>query len=111
MIEEYLEQRDWRASANANQDYSLGGLILSTVGKVTANYRLSHVYSPEVSTAHCEGDLHIHDLNTLSGYCAGWSSWRLLVKGSSGMPGKVEATLPRHMSVAVGQTVNFLDTP
>src|SRR5690606_28332642 len=72
-MNEYLERQDWRVNANANQGYSLGGLILNVAGKVTANYWLSHVYPPEVGRAHREGDLHIHDLDMLSGYCAGWS--------------------------------------
>ncbi|WP_455275333.1 ribonucleoside triphosphate reductase [Ralstonia thomasii] len=109
-MDEYLEQRDWRVNANANQGYSLGGLVLNVAGKVTANYWLSHVYSPEAGTAHREGDLHIHDLDMLSGYCAGWSLRQLLTEGFNGVPGKVEATPPRHMSAAIGQIVNFLGT-
>ncbi|WP_374353250.1 ribonucleoside triphosphate reductase, partial [Chitinimonas sp.] len=109
-MEEYLDQRDWRVHANANQGYSLGGLILNVAGKVTANYWLSHVYSPEAGKAHRAGDIHIHDLDMLSGYCAGWSLRRLLTEGFNGVPGKVEATPPRHMSAAVGQIVNFLGT-
>ena len=72
-VEEYLERTDWRVRANANQGYSLGGLILNTAGKVLANYWLSHVYPQEIGEAHRRGDLHIHDLDMLSGYCAGWS--------------------------------------
>jgi ribonucleoside-triphosphate reductase len=109
-IDEYLERVDWRVSANANQGYSLGGLILNTSGKVVANYWLSHVYPPEIGTAHREGDLHIHDLDMLAGYCAGWSLRTLLTEGLNGVPGKVEAGPPRHMSSAVGQIVNFLGT-
>lgn len=109
-MEEYLEQRDWRVNANANQGYSLGGLILNVAGKVTANYWLNHVYSPQAGAAHRAGDLHIHDLDMLSGYCAGWSLRRLLTEGFNGVPGKVEATPPRHMSAAIGQIVNFLGT-
>ena len=109
-MEEYLDQRDWRVNANANQGYSLGGLILNVAGKVTANYWLSHVYSPEAGRAHREGDLHIHDLDMLSGYCAGWSLRQLLFEGFNGVPGKVEAKPARHMSAAVGQIVNFLGT-
>jgi ribonucleoside-triphosphate reductase (formate) len=70
-MNEYLDQRDWRVNANANQGYSLGGLILNVAGKVTANYWLDHVYPPAVGQAHREGDLHLHDLDMLSGYCAG----------------------------------------
>lgn len=107
---EYLSRSDWRVNANANQGYSLGGLILNVAGKVTANYWLSHVYAPEVGEAHRSGDLHIHDLDMLSGYCAGWSLRTLLHEGLNGVPGKVEAGPPRHMSSAVGQVVNFLGT-
>lgn len=109
-INEYLNRQDWRVNANANQGYSLGGLILNVAGKVTANYWLSHVYAPEAGAAHREGDIHIHDLDMLSGYCAGWSLRTLLHEGLNGVPGKVEAAPPRHMSSAVGQIVNFLGT-
>ena len=109
-MEEYLAQRDWRVRANANQGYSLGGLILNVAGKVTANYWLSQIFSPESGQAHRDGDLHIHDLDMLSGYCAGWSLRQLLAEGFNGVPGKVEANPPRHMSAAVGQIVNFLGT-
>ena len=109
-IREYLDRSDWRVSANANQGYSLGGLILNTAGKVVANYWLSHVYPPEIGNAHREGDVHIHDLDMLAGYCAGWSLRTLLTEGLNGVPGKVEAGPPKHMSSAVGQIVNFLGT-
>jgi len=109
-IEEYLDRSDWRVNANANQGYSLGGLILNTAGKVVANYWLSHVYPPEVGAAHREGDIHIHDLDMLSGYCAGWSLRNLLQEGLNGVAGKVEATAPKHFSSAIGQIVNFLGT-
>ena len=109
-MEEYLEQRDWRVNANANQGYSLGGLILNVAGKVTANYWLSNVFTPEAGQAHRDGDIHIHDLDMLSGYCAGWSLRQLLTEGFNGITGKVEATPPRHMSAAIGQIVNFLGT-
>ncbi|MDM7854460.1 ribonucleoside triphosphate reductase [Cellulomonas alba] len=109
-IDEYLDRRDWRVNANANQGYSLGGLILNTAGKVVANYWLSHVYPPEVGRAHREGDLHIHDLDMLSGYCAGWSLRRFLAEGLNGVPGKVDACPPKHFGSAIGQIVNFLGT-
>jgi len=109
-INEYLNRADWRVNANANQGYSLGGLILNVSGKVVANYWLSHVYPAEVGRAHREGDLHIHDLDMLSGYCAGWSLRTLLTEGLNGVPGKVEASPPKHMSSAIGQIVNFLGT-
>jgi ribonucleoside-triphosphate reductase len=109
-INEYLDRSDWRVNANANQGYSLGGLILNTAGKVIANYWLSHVYSPEIGKAHREGDLHIHDLDMLAGYCAGWSLRVLLEEGLNGVPGKVESLPPKHFSSAIGQIVNFLGT-
>ncbi|MNR89033.1 Anaerobic ribonucleoside-triphosphate reductase [compost metagenome] len=109
-IDEYLDRADWRVNANANQGYSLGGLILNVSGKVVANYWLSHVYPPEVGQAHREGHIHIHDLDMLSGYCAGWSLRTLLTEGLNGVPGKVEAGPPKHLSSAVGQIVNFLGT-
>lgn len=109
-MEEYLDRSDWRVNANANQGYSLGGLILNTAGKITANYWLSHVYSPEIGLAHREGALHIHDLDVFGGYCAGWSLKMLLQQGFNGVPGKVESNPPRHLSSAVSQVVNFLGT-
>lgn len=109
-VNEYLEQSDWRVNANANQGYSLGGLILNVSGKVIANYWLSNVYPPEVGQAHRDGDFHIHDLDMLSGYCAGWSLRTLLTEGFNGVAGKVEASPPRHLSSAIGQIVNFLGT-
>jgi ribonucleoside-triphosphate reductase len=109
-IDEYLDRRDWRVNANANQGYSLGGLILNTAGKVVANYWLSHVYPEAVGRAHREGDLHIHDLDMLSGYCAGWSLRTLLQEGLNGVPGKVDARPAKHFGSAIGQIVNFLGT-
>ncbi|WP_028453569.1 ribonucleoside triphosphate reductase [Chitinilyticum aquatile] len=109
-INEYLDQSDWRVNANANQGWSLGGLILNTSGKVIANYWLNHVYPPEIGNAHRSGAVHIHDLDMLSGYCAGWSLRRLLHEGFNGVPGKVEAKPPKHFSAAIGQIVNFLGT-
>ncbi len=109
-VKEYLEQADWRVHANANQGYSLGGLILNVAGKVTANYWLSEVYPREIGEAHRAGDFHIHDLDMLAGYCAGWSLRQLLLEGFNGVPGKVEAGPPKHLSSAVGQMVNFLGT-
>ncbi len=109
-MNEYLRREDWRVNANANQGYSLGGLILNVAGKVTANYWLSNVYPREVGEAHRQGDLHIHDLDMLSGYCAGWSLRAVLQEGLNGIPGKVESGPPKHLSSAVGQIVNFLGT-
>ena len=109
-VDEYLSRADWRVNANANQGYSLGGLILNLSGKVIANYWLDHVYPAAIGKAHREGDLHIHDLDMLSGYCAGWSLRTLLLEGLNGVPGTVESGPPRRMSSAVGQIVNFLGT-
>lgn len=109
-MNEYLSREDWRVRANANQGYSLGGLILNVSGKVTANYWLDEVYSPEIGTAHREADLHIHDLDMLAGYCAGWSLRTLLNEGFNGIAGRVEAGPPKHLSSALGQMVNFLGT-
>ena len=109
-VDEYLTRADWRVNANANQGYSLGGLILNISGKVIANYWLSHVYPPEVGAAHRNGDIHVHDLDMLSGYCAGWSLRTLLIEGLNGVPGKAEAAPPKHLHSAVGQIVNFLGT-
>lgn len=109
-VNEYLDQSDWRVSANANQGYSLGGLILNLSGKVIANYWLSQVYPAEVGAAHRDGSIHIHDLDMLAGYCAGWSLRMLLAEGFNGVPGKVEADPPKHLSAAIGQMVNFLGT-
>lgn len=109
-MNEYLNRQDWRINANANQGYSLGGLILNVSGKVIANYWLNHVYPPEVGQAHRNADLHIHDLDMLAGYCAGWSLRTLLNEGLNGVPGKVESDPPKHFSSAIGQIVNFLGT-
>lgn len=109
-MNEYLNQEDWRVRANANQGYSLGGLILNVSGKITANYWLDEVYAPEIGEAHRVGDLHIHDLDMLAGYCAGWSLRTLLFEGFNGVPGRVEAAPPKHLSSALGQMVNFLGT-
>ena len=109
-IEEYLSQSDWRVKANANQGFSLGGLILNVSGKVIANYWLNHIYSPEIGQAHRNADLHIHDLDMLAGYCAGWSLKTLLHEGLNGVPGKIESGPPKHLTSAIGQMVNFLGT-
>ncbi|MGW8394186.1 ribonucleoside triphosphate reductase [Pseudoduganella sp. HUAS MS19] len=109
-IDEYLQQLDWRVNANANQGYSLGGMILNISGKMIANYWLDHVYPREVGAAHRNADIHIHDLDMLAGYCAGWSLRTLLNEGLNGVPGKVESAPPKHLSSAAGQIVNFLGT-
>jgi len=109
-INEYLSRADWRVNANANQGYSLGGMILNTSGKVIANYWLTQVYGEAADRAHRSGDLHIHDLDMFAGYCAGWSLRTLLEQGFNGVPGAIAAAPPRHFSSAVGQIVNFLGT-
>ena len=109
-INEYLDRSDWRVNANANQGYSLGGLILNVSGKVVANYWLKHVYTPEIGQAHLNGDYHIHDLDMLSGYCAGWSLRTLLTEGFNGVANKTESNPPRHLVSAFSQMVNFLGT-
>ncbi len=109
-VEEYLDRSDWRVSANANQGFSLGGLILNTSGKVVANYWLSRIYPAAVAEAHRTGALHLHDLDMLCGYCAGWSLRTLLEQGLNGVPGAIDSAPPRHFSSAVGQIVNFLGT-
>lgn len=109
-VNEYLQRADWRVHANANQGYSLGGLILNVSGKLIANYWLDEIYPHAVGEAHREGDLHIHDLDMLCGYCAGWSLRTLLLEGFNGVPGRAESNPPRHLSSALGQMVNFLGT-
>lgn len=109
-MNEYLRSEDWRVNANANQGYSLGGLILNSAGKITANYWLSLIYPREVSAAHRSGDYHIHDLDMFAGYCAGWSLRQLLREGFNGVPNKVDASAPKHLEAAIGQMVNFLGT-
>ena len=109
-IDEYLARSDWRVNANANQGYSLGGMVLNTAGKLIANYWLDEVYSPAAGRAHRDGDLHIHDLDVFAGYCAGWSLRSLLEQGFNGVPGRISSKPPRHLSAALGQMVNFLGT-
>lgn len=109
-ISEYLDKLDWRVNANSNQGYSLGGMILNTAGKVTANYWLSSVYPKKVGDLHRNGDLHIHDLDMFAGYCAGWSLRALLEEGFNGVSNKIESGPPKHLSSAVAQMVNFLGT-
>lgn len=109
-MEEYLDRSDWRVNANANSGYSLGGLILNTSGKVTANYWLSHMYPKEVGDAHRNGDYHIHDLDMFCGYCAGWSLRQLLEEGFNGMPNRIESAPPKNLQAAVNQMINFLGT-
>ncbi|WP_255312919.1 ribonucleoside triphosphate reductase [Mobiluncus mulieris] len=109
-VDEYLDRADWRVNANANQGYSVGGLILNAAGKMVANYWLDNVYSPEAGEAHRDGDFHIHDLDMFSGYCAGWSLKQLLQQGFNGVTGAIASNPPKHFSSACGQIVNFLGT-
>lgn len=109
-IEEYMYRTDWRVKANANQSYSVGGMILNVVGKVVANYWLNEVYPEAAGQAHRNGDVHIHDLDFLGGYCCGHSLRALLQEGFAGVPGKTSATPPKHLSSALGQMTNFLGT-
>lgn len=107
-IEEYIGHSDWRIKANSNQGYSLGGMILNISGKITANYWLNEVYTPEIGEKHRDGSYHIHDLDMLSGYCCGHSLRALLEEGFNGISGKVSSKPPKHFSTACGQIVNFL---
>lgn len=109
-IEEYMYQTDWRVKANANQSYSVGGMILNVVGKVVANYWLNEIYPAEAARLHRDGAIHIHDLDFLGGYCCGHSLRALLQEGFAGVAGKTSATPPKHLSAALGQMSNFLGT-
>ena len=106
-VEKYLNVEDWRVKENSTVTYSVGGLILSNSGAITANYWLSEVYDEEVANAHRNCDLHIHDLSMLTGYCAGWSL-KQLIKGGLGIPGKINSSPAGHLSTLCNQMVNFL---
>ena len=107
-IEEYISGSDWRIKANSNTGYSNAGLVNNTAGKVIANYWLDKIYSKEEGYAHRNGDYHIHDLDCLTGYCAGWSLRVLLDEGFNGVRGRVESDAPQHFREALGQMANFL---
>ncbi len=107
-IQEYIDKEDWRINANANTGYSNAGLVNNISGKLIANYWLDNVYSEEEGSAHRDGDYHIHDLDCLTGYCAGWSLRALLDEGFNGVKGRVSAKAPRHFRTALGQMANFL---
>lgn len=107
-VNSYLNMLDWRVKENSTVTYSIGGLILHNSGTVTANYWLREVYDPQIGNAHREGDLHIHDLSMLSGYCAGWSLKQLIEVGLGGVRGKVSSSPAKHLSTLVNQMVNFL---
>jgi ribonucleoside-triphosphate reductase len=107
-VKEYIDKEDWRINANANVGYSNAGMISNLAGKLVANYWLDNVYSREEGDAHRMGDYHIHDLDNLSGYCAGWSLRALLDEGFNGVKGRVSADAPKHFKSALGQMANFL---
>ena len=107
-VDNYLKINDWRVKENSTVTYSVGGLILSNSGAVTANYWLSEVYDTEIEQAHRNADIHIHDLSMLTGYCAGWSLKQLIQEGLGGVPGKITSTPASHLSTLCNQMTNFL---
>ena len=108
VVNSYVKVEDWRVKENSTVTYSVGGLILSNSGAVTANYWLSEVYDEEIAKAHRNADIHIHDLSMLTGYCAGWSLKQLIKEGLGGIPGKITSAPAAHLSVLCNQMVNFL---
>ena len=108
VVNSYVKVEDWRVKENSTVTYSVGGLILSNSGAVTANYWLSEIYDQEIADAHRNADIHIHDLSMLTGYCAGWSLKQLLMEGLGGIPGKITSAPAKHLSVLCNQMVNFL---
>ena len=107
LVDNYLKINDWRVKENSTVTYSVGGLILSNSGAITANYWLSEIYDPEIANAHKSGDIHLHDLSMLTGYCAGWSLKQLIQQGL-GIPGKINSSPATHLSTLCNQMVNFL---
>jgi anaerobic ribonucleoside-triphosphate reductase len=107
-VNNYINASDWRVKENSTVTYSVGGLILSNSGAITANYWLSEVYDEEIAAAHRNCDMHIHDLSMLTGYCAGWSLRQLIKEGLGGVPGKITSTPASHLSTLCNQMVNFL---
>ncbi len=107
-VDQYLRAQDWRVKENSTVTYSVGGLILSNSGAITANYWLSEIYDEEIAAAHRNCDIHIHDLSMLTGYCAGWSLKQLIVQGLGGIPGKITSAPAAHLSTLCNQMVNFL---
>ena len=107
-VDKYLKLADWRVKENSTVTYSVGGLILSNSGAITANYWLSDVYDKEIEQAHKNADIHIHDLSMLTGYCAGWSLKQLILEGLGGVPGKITSAPASHLSTLCNQMVNFL---
>ena len=108
LVDNYLQINDWRVKENSTVTYSVGGLILSNSGAITANYWLSEIYDDEVANAHRTGDIHLHDLSMLTGYCAGWSLKQLIQEGLGGIPGKITSSPAGHLSTLCNQMVNFL---
>ena len=108
VVDNYLKLNDWRVKENSTVTYSVGGLILSNSGAITANYWLSEVYDEEIANAHRSCDMHIHDLSMLTGYCAGWSIKQLIQEGLGGIPGKITSSPASHLSTLCNQMVNFL---
>ncbi len=108
IVDSYVKVTDWRVKENSTVTYSVGGLILSNSGAITANYWLCEVYDNEISQAHRNADIHIHDLSMLTGYCAGWSLKQLIKEGLGGIPGKMTSAPAKHLSVLCNQMVNFL---
>ena len=108
IVDNYLKINDWRVKENATVTYSVGGLILSNSGAITANYWLSEVYDEEIANAHRNADIHLHDLSMLTGYCAGWSLKQLIQEGLGGVPGKITSSPANHLSTLCNQMVNFL---
>ncbi|MDY3924730.1 MAG: anaerobic ribonucleoside-triphosphate reductase, partial [Eubacteriales bacterium] len=108
IVDNYLKVNDWRVKENSTVTYSVGGLILSNSGAITANYWLSEIYDDEIANAHRNADIHIHDLSMLTGYCAGWSLKQLIKEGLGGVPGKITSAPASHLSTLCNQMVNFL---
>ncbi len=108
VVNSYINVTDWRVKENSTVTYSIGGLILSNSGAITANYWLSEVYDEEIANAHRNADIHIHDLSMLSGYCAGWSLKQLIQEGLGGVPGKITSSPAKHLATLCNQMVNFL---
>lgn len=108
LVDDYLRVSDWRVKENSTVTYSVGGLILSNSGAITANYWLSEIYDEEIGNAHRNADLHIHDLSMLTGYCAGWSLKQLIQEGLGGVTGKITSAPAKHLATLCNQMVNFL---
>ena len=108
LVDSYVKATDWRVKENSTVTYSVGGLILSNSGAITANYWLSEIYDEEIANAHKDGDIHIHDLSMLTGYCAGWSLKQLITEGLGGVPGKMTSKPAKHLNTLCNQMVNFL---